>query len=59
MLFRKAAPEITILCVLSELFYCSIDSILDPMAWGLCEMDFDYEFLVKSRVPIANYSGSE
>ena len=55
----KAVPEVSILCRLSELFHCSIDSILDPPAWSLCEMDFDYEFLVKPRVPIADYSGPE
>ena len=55
----KAVPEVSILCRLSELFHCSIDSILDLPAWSLCEMDFDYEFLVKPRVPIADYSGPE
>lgn len=55
----KAVPEAFILCGRSKPFHCSIDSILDPLAWSLCEIDFDYEFLVKPRVPIADYSGSE
>ena len=55
----KAIPEIPILCGLSELFHCSIDSILDPSAWSLRDMDFDYEFLIKPRVPAADYSGPE
>ena len=50
----KAIPEIPILCGLSELFHCSIDSILDPSAWSLRDMDFDYEFLIKPRVPAAD-----
>lgn len=55
----KVVPEAFILCGRSKLFHCSIDSILDPLAWSLCEIDFDYEFLVMPRVPIADYSGSE
>ena len=47
------------LCGLSELFHCSIDSILDPPAWGLRDMGFDYEFLVRPRIPVADYSGPE
>lgn len=55
----KAIPEIPILCGLSELFHCSLDSILDPPTWRLHDMDFDYEFLIKPRVPAADYSGPE
>lgn len=55
----KAAPEIPMLCEMSRLFNCSVDRILDPSSRVLRNMDFDYEFLVKPRVPAAEYSGPE
>ena len=55
----KAVPEIPMLCKLSELFNCSVDRILDPSSCVLRNMDFDYEFLVKPRIPVADYSGPE
>lgn len=55
----KAVPEVPMLCEISQLFNCSVDRILDPSSCVLRNMDFDYEFLVKPRVPVADYSGSE
>lgn len=55
----KAAPEIPLLCEMSRLFDCSVDRILDPTACVLQNMGFDYEFVVKPRLPVADYSGSE
>ena len=47
------------LCELSGLFHCSIDRILDPSSCVLRNMGFNYEFLVKPRLPVADYSGPE
>ncbi len=55
----KAAPEIPLLCEMSRLFDCSVDKILDPTACVLQNMGFDYEFIVKPRFPVADYSGPE
>jgi transcriptional regulator with XRE-family HTH domain len=55
----KAVPEVPMLCELSRLFNCTVDRILDPSSCVLCNMDFDYEFLVKPRIPVADYSGPE
>ena len=55
----KAVPEVPMLCKISQLFNCSVDRILDPSSCVLRNMDFDYEFLVKPRIPVADYSGSE
>lgn len=55
----KAAPEIPMLYEISRLFNCSVDRILDPSSCVLRNMDFDYEFLVRPRIPVADYSGSE
>lgn len=55
----KAIPEVPMLCKISQLFNCSVDRILDPSSCVLRNMDFDYEFLVKPRIPVADYSGSE
>ncbi len=55
----KAAPEIPLLCEMSRLFDCSVDKILDPTACVLQNMGFDYEFVVKPRLPVADYSGPE
>ena len=55
----KAAPEIPMLYEISRLFNCSVDRILDPSSCVLRNMDFDYEFLVRPRIPVADYSGTE
>ena len=55
----KAVPEVPMLYEISQLFNCSVDRILDPSSCVLRNMDFDYEFLVKPRIPVAHYSGSE
>lgn len=55
----KAVPEVPMLCEISRLFNCSVDRILDPSSCVLRNMDFDYEFLVKPRIPVADYSGPE
>ena len=55
----KAVPEVPMLCAMSGLFNCSVDRILDPKSCVLHNMDFNYEFLVKPRIPVADYSGSE
>lgn len=55
----NAVPEIPMLCEISKLFNCSVDGILDPLSCVLRNMDFDYEFIVKPRIPAADYSGSE
>lgn len=55
----KAVPEIPLLYEISKLFNCSVDRILDPASCVLCNMDFNYEFLVKPRIPAADYSGPE
>ena len=55
----KAVPEVPMRCAMSGLFNCSVDRILDPKSCVLHNMDFNYEFLVKPRIPVADYSGSE
>lgn len=55
----KAMPEIPMLYELSGLLNCPIDRILDPMPCVLRNMGFHYEFVVKPRIPAADYSGSE
>ena len=55
----KAVPRVPMLYKISQLFNCSVDRILDPSSCVLRNMDFDYEFLVKPRIPVADYSGSE
>ena len=55
----KAVPEVPMLCEISRLFNCSVDRILDPSSCALRNMDFDYEFIVKPRIPAADYSGPE
>ncbi len=55
----RAVPEAAILCELSRIFNCSVDRILDPSSSVLRNMDFDYQFLVKPRIPVADYAGPE
>lgn len=55
----KSIPEIPVLCAMSKLFNCSIDTILVPESCVLSKLDFNYEFLLKPRVPVADYSGPE
>ena len=55
----RAVPEVPMLFEISRLFNCSVDTILDPSSCVLRNMDFDYEFLVKPRLPVADYSGPE
>ncbi|MDE6845308.1 MAG: helix-turn-helix domain-containing protein [Lachnospiraceae bacterium] len=55
----KAVPEMPLLYEMSRLFNCSVDRILDPQSGALCTMDFNYEFIVKPRIPVADYSGPE
>ena len=55
----KAVPEVPMLCEISKLFNCSVDRILDPSSCVLRNMDFDYEFIVKPRLPVADYTGPE
>lgn len=55
----KAVPEIPLLCEISRLFHCSVDRILDSESRVLRDMDFNYEFVVKPRIPAADYSGPE
>lgn len=55
----RSVPEVPMLCEISRLFNCSVDRILDPSSCVLRNMDFDYEFLVKPRLPVADYSGPE
>ena len=55
----KAVPEIQMLYEISQLFHCSADRILDPASGVLRDLDFDYEFIVRPRIPAADYSGSE
>ena len=55
----KAVPEVPLLCAMSKLFNCSVDRILDPESCVLLNMDFNYEFLVKPRMPVADYSGPD
>ncbi len=55
----KAVPEVPMLCEISKLFDCSVDKILDPSSSVLRNMDFDYEFIVRPRLPVADYSGLE
>ncbi len=55
----KAVPEVPMLCEISKLFNCSVDRILDSSSCILRKIDFDYEFIVKPRLPVADYSGPE
>lgn len=55
----KAVPETEMLYEISRFFNCSVDRILDPSSCVLRNMEFDYEFLVKPRIPVADYSGPE
>ena len=53
----NAVPEVSMLYEISKLFNCSVDRILDPLSCVLRDMDFDYEFIVRPRIPTADYSG--
>ena len=55
----NAVPEVPMLYEISRLFHCSVDRLLDPSSCVLCNIDFDYEFIVRPRIPAAEYSGSE
>lgn len=55
----NAVPEIPMLCEISKLFNCSVDRLLDSSSCILRNIDFDYEFVVKPRIPTADYSGPE
>lgn len=55
----NAVPEVSMLYEISKLFNCSIDRLLDPSSCVLRDMDFDYEFIVRPRIPAADYSGPE
>ena len=55
----KAVPEIPMLYAISKIFNCSADRILDPSSCVLRNTDFNYEFIVKPRLPVADYSGPE
>lgn len=55
----KAMPEIPMLYEISRLFNCPIDKILNPSSCVLRNMGFNYEFVVKPRIPVADYSGPE
>ena len=55
----KAVPELPLLYEMSRLFDCSVDGILDPSASVLRDMGFNYEFILKPRIPAAEYSGAE
>jgi len=44
---------------MSLLFNCSVDRILAPESCILRNIDFDYEFAIKPRIPVADYSGPE
>lgn len=55
----NAVPEVPMLYEISRLFHCSVDRLLDPSSCVLCNIDFDYEFIVRPRIPTAEYSGSE
>ena len=55
----NAVPEVSMLYKISKLFNCSVGGLLDPSSCVLRDMDFDYEFIVRPRIPAADYSGSE
>lgn len=55
----KAVPEVSMLYEISRFFNYSIDRILDPTSCFLRNIDFNYEFLVKPRISVADYSGPE
>ncbi len=55
----NSVPEIPLLCEISHLFNCSVDRILDPASCVIRNIDFNYEFTVKPRVPAADYSSPE
>ena len=55
----NAVPEVPMLYEISRLFHCSVDRLLDPSSCVLCNIDFDYEFIVRPRIPAAEYSGHE
>ena len=55
----KAVPEVSTIYELSRLFNCSVDKVLDPSSSVSRNMDFDYELLIKPRVPVVDYSGPE
>lgn len=55
----KAVPEVPMLCEISRLFNCSVDSILDQSSCILRNTEFDYEFLLKPRIPVADYAGPQ
>lgn len=55
----NAVPEVSMLYEISKLFNCSIDRLLDPSSYVLRDMDFEYEFIVRPRISVTEYSGSE
>lgn len=55
----NSVPEVQLLCEMAGLFNCSVDGILDPASCVLRNIHFNFEFIVKPRLPAANYSGPE
>ncbi len=55
----NAIPGVPFLYKLSEIFNCSTDSILSFPSKFLHDSNFNYEFIVQPRVPVADYSGSQ
>lgn len=55
----NAVPEVSMLYKISRLFNCSVDKLLDPSSCVLRDIDFDYEFIVRPRIPAAEYTGPE
>lgn len=56
----KAIPDVLTLCKMSQFFNCSVDRILLPETSVLLDnVSFNYEFLLKPRSPVADYSGPE
>ncbi len=55
----KAVPKVQKLCEIAGLFHCSVDRLLGHAPAALCSKEFDFEFLVLPRRPVAAYSGPE
>lgn len=55
----NAVPGVALLLKMSELFHCPVDVILNPKSTILHSTDFNYEFTVLPRAPVADYSGTK
>lgn len=55
----NAVPNVTFLVQMADLFHCPVDAILNFESSALYAANFNYEFTILSKAPVAEYSGSK